>query len=42
VRAVDLGAAVGDRFVVLDGLADGELVVVRGNEALQDDTPVSF
>ena len=41
-REVVLGAAVGARFVVLEGLADGDLVVVRGNEALADDTPVSF
>lgn len=41
-RAVELGVAVGARFVVLDGLDEGDLVVVRGNEALADDTPVSF
>jgi len=41
-REITLGAAVGARFIVLDGLADGDLVVVRGNESLADDTPVSF
>lgn len=41
-RAVELGAAVGARFIVRDGLEDGDVVVVRGNEALSDDTPVTF
>lgn len=34
-RTVILGEAVGPRFEVLDGLSEGELVVVRGNERLQ-------
>lgn len=34
-RPVQLGEAVGTRFVVLDGLAPGDLVVIRGNERLQ-------
>ena len=34
VRPVRLGEAVGNRFVVEDGLRPGELVVVRGNERL--------
>ncbi len=41
-RNVVLGRAVGGRFIVLDGLADGDVVVVRGNESLADDTPVTF
>ena len=41
-REIVLGDAVGARFIVLDGLADGDLVVVRGNESLADDTPVTF
>ncbi|MEE8187730.1 MAG: efflux RND transporter periplasmic adaptor subunit [Kiloniellales bacterium] len=34
-RPVRLGAAVGSRFEVLDGLKDGDKVVVRGNERLK-------
>lgn len=33
-RPVQLGEAVGTRFVVLDGLQPGDLVVTRGNERL--------
>ncbi len=36
LRRVRLGKAVGGRFEVLEGLAAGELVVVRGNERLSD------
>ena len=35
LRRVRLGEAVGSRLEVLDGLNDGDLVVVRGNERLQ-------
>jgi len=41
-RDVLLGDAVGTRFVVLDGLQEGELVVVRGNERLFPGQPVAF
>lgn len=34
-RRVVLGAAVGDRFEVVDGLQEGDLAIVRGNERLQ-------
>lgn len=34
-RTVELGEAVGSRFVVLNGLAQGDEVVVRGNERIQ-------
>lgn len=34
-RKVRLGDALGSRFIVLDGLAEGDLVVVRGNENLR-------
>ena len=34
-RPVQLGAAIGGRFEVVDGLAPGELVVTRGNERLR-------
>ena len=39
-RPVRLGAAAGARLEVLDGLAPGELVVVRGNERLQPNQSV--
>ena len=35
LRPIKLGIAVGGRFVVLDGLLEGELTVIRGNERLQ-------
>ncbi|MDU8913766.1 efflux RND transporter periplasmic adaptor subunit [Aestuariicoccus sp. MJ-SS9] len=34
-RSVEIGAALGDRFEVLSGLAPGDRVVVRGNERLR-------
>jgi RND family efflux transporter MFP subunit len=34
-RMITLGEAVGSRYEVLDGLREGELVVVRGNERLR-------
>jgi RND family efflux transporter MFP subunit len=34
-RQVSLGVAIGDRYEVLSGLAEGDLVVVRGNERLR-------
>ncbi|MBN36472.1 MAG: hypothetical protein CMM46_17180 [Rhodospirillaceae bacterium] len=37
-RKVTLGSGLGNRFVVLDGLAPGDLAVVLGNEALSDQT----
>lgn len=42
VRPVVLGDAVADRFVVVNGLEAGELVVVRGNERLQPEQPISY
>ena len=41
IRPVQLGAAVGGRFVVLGGLGPGEPVVVRGNERLQPGQAIS-
>ncbi|MCB2053217.1 MAG: efflux RND transporter periplasmic adaptor subunit [Geminicoccaceae bacterium] len=41
-RPVVLGAAIGDRFAVLEGLTEGDLVVVRGNERLQPGQQVAF
>ena len=40
IRPVQLGAAVGGRFEVLDGLGPGEPVVVRGNERLRPGQPI--
>lgn len=42
IRPVELGAAMGGRFEVLNGLTEGELVVVRGNERLQPDAKVAI
>lgn len=39
-RPVSLGRAVGDAFIVQDGLSDGETVVIRGNERLRPGQPV--
>lgn len=34
-RTVQIGVALGERFEVLDGLSDGDMVVTRGNERLR-------
>ena len=39
-RRVRLGRASGTRFEVLDGLAEGDLAIVRGNERLRPGQPV--
>ena len=39
-RPVSLGRASGTRFEVLDGLAEGDLAIVRGNERLRPGQPV--
>ena len=39
-RRVRLGRASGARFEVLDGLAEGDLAIVRGNERLRPGQPV--
>ncbi len=41
-QPVRLGAAINGRFEVLDGLGDGDLVVVRGNERLRPGQPVTY
>lgn len=41
-QPVRLGTAVDGRFEVLDGLADGDIVVVRGNERLRPGQPVTY
>ncbi|MGU9956435.1 MAG: efflux RND transporter periplasmic adaptor subunit [Arenicellales bacterium WSBS_2016_MAG_OTU3] len=42
LRAVGLGAAVGNRFEVTDGLQAGDKVVIRGNERLQPNQKVNI
>ena len=41
-QPVRLGVAVNGRFEVLDGLGDGDLVVIRGNERLRPGQPVTY
>jgi len=41
-RNVQLGAAIGDRFAVVSGLKDGDIVVVRGNEGLRSGQKLAF
>lgn len=41
-QPVQLGAAVDGRFEVLDGLGDGDLVVIRGNERLRPGQPITY
>jgi multidrug efflux pump subunit AcrA (membrane-fusion protein) len=40
LRPIALGRAVGNRFEVVDGLAPGDRVVIRGNESLRPGQPV--
>ena len=42
LRPVRLGEGVGGRFEVVDGLSEGELVVIRGNERLQPGQPLTY
>lgn len=42
VRPVRLGESVGSRFVVLEGVRPGELVVVRGNERITPGQAIRF
>ena len=41
-RPIRIGEAVGNRFVVLEGLDPGELVVVRGNERITPGQAIRF
>ena len=41
-RSVRVGEAVGDRFTVLSGLQDGDIVVIRGNEGLRPNQKVTY
>jgi RND family efflux transporter MFP subunit len=42
LRFVTLGAELGNRFEVIDGLVPGDLVVVRGNERLRPGQAVAY
>lgn len=42
VRAVQLGAEVGSRFEIIDGVEPGALAVVRGNERLRPGDPLEI
>ncbi len=42
LRPVTLGEAVGARFEVMEGLTEGELVIVRGNERLRPGQAISY
>ena len=42
VRPIRIGESVGSRFVVLDGLRAGDLVVVRGNERITTGQAIRF
>ena len=39
-RDVVLGEAIGNRFIVVKGLIDGDLAIIRGNERLQPNQTV--
>ncbi|NQV98679.1 MAG: efflux RND transporter periplasmic adaptor subunit [Rhodospirillales bacterium] len=41
-RRVELGDATGNRFIILEGLQQGDLAVIRGNERLRDGQPVRY
>jgi len=41
-RVVRLGRAVGGRFEVLGGLKPGDIVVIRGNERLRPEQPITY
>lgn len=42
LRPIRIGDGVGGRFQVVDGLSEGDLVVIRGNERLRPDQPVTY
>jgi len=41
-QTVQLGEAAGNRFIVLGGLNDGDIVIIRGNERLRPGQPVRY
>lgn len=42
IRAIRLGNAIGNRFEVVQGLGEGDLVVVRGNERLRPGQDITY
>ncbi len=42
IRAIRLGSAIGNRFEVVEGLGEGDLVVVRGNERLRTGQAITY
>ena len=42
IRAIRLGSAIGNRFEVVQGLGEGDLVVVRGNERLRPGQAITY
>ena len=42
IRAIRLGSAIGNRFEVVQGLREGDLVVVRGNERLRPGQAITY
>ena len=42
LRNIQVGAAVGDRFAVVSGVKEGDIVVIRGNEGLRPGQKVTF
>lgn len=42
IRAIRLGSAIGNRFEVVQGLSEGDLVVVRGNERLRPGQAITY
>ena len=41
-RRVTLGGSDGDKVIITDGLAAGDVIVVKGNEGLSDGSKVQF
>ena len=41
-RNIQVGTAVADRFAVVSGLKEGDIVVIRGNEGLRSGQKVAF
>ena len=41
-RAIRLGSAIGNRFEVVQGLGEGDVVVVRGNERLRPGQAITY
>ena len=42
LKNVKIGKAIGNRFSIISGLNNGDIVVIRGNEGLRNGQRVSF